>query len=179
MLQSTPSLLPSMGSLPNEPMTIRTNTILLSVLFAAACCSACGGSEPEVTPEPTAEPDSVPKEGVAVDDHAHDEVSIGSAQIGEHKVELAQGHGVVQAGGEGHLVVKLPYSDAGATIVRAWLGGEDRTASYVGKGTYAPSHDDYDVHATAPDPLPTPCMWWVELELPGGKRLLGSAKPIF
>ncbi len=91
---------------------------------------------------------------------------------------LAQGHGGVTAGKESHLVVKLPYNDAGATIVRAWLGTEDRTASLVGKGEYAPSHDDYDIHATAPDPLPEGTMWWIEIEKPDGAKVVGSAQPI-
>ncbi len=62
--------------------------------------------------------------------------------------------------------------------MRAWIGTEDRTRSYVGKGEYAPSHDDYYVHATAPDPLPEEVRWWVELEQPDGTRLVGSAAPI-
>jgi hypothetical protein len=97
--------------------------------------------------------------------------------IGEHSVALADGHGGIASGEEAHLVVKLPYTDKGATVVRAWIGTEDRTASYVGKGEYAPSHDDYDIHATAPDPLPENVMWWIELETPDGEKLLGSATP--
>ena len=112
-------------------------------------------------------------------DHAHDEeVDIGTVMFGDMKVALAQGHGAVEAGKEGHLVVKLPYDDAGATTVRAWIGGKDRTLSYVSKGTYAPSHDDYDIHAIAPNPLPQNAMWWIEIEKPDGTRIVGSAKPI-
>ncbi len=110
-------------------------------------------------------------------DHGH-EVDLGTAMFGDLKVSLAQGHGAVEAGKEGHLVVKLPYDDAGATTVRAWIGGKDRTLSYVGKGAYAPAHGDYDIHAIAPDPLPQNAMWWVEIQKPDGTRLLGSAKPI-
>jgi hypothetical protein len=62
--------------------------------------------------------------------------------------------------------------------VRAWLGTEDRTLSLVGLGEYAPSHDDYDVHVTAPDPLPSPLMWWFEIETPDGTKVLGSAAPL-
>ena len=111
--------------------------------------------------------------------HGHDdEVALPAATIGDMKVELAQGHGAIKAGAEGHLVVKLPYSDNGETVVRAWIGTEDRTLSYVGKGEYALSHDDYDVHAVAPDPLPENAMWWIEIEKPDGTKVLGSAKPI-
>ncbi len=112
------------------------------------------------------------------DEHAHDEVSLGSVKIGDMVVELAQGHGAVKAGAEGHLVVKLPYNDKGATIVRAWLGTQDRAMSLVGKAEYAPEHDDYDVQAMAPDPLPANVQWWIEIEKPDGTKLVGSADPL-
>lgn len=112
-------------------------------------------------------------------DHDHgEEVSLGTVSMGDMEVELAQGHGKVEAGKEGHLVVKLPYNDSGETIVRAWIGTEDRTMSLVGKGEYAPSHDDYDIHAMAPDPLPEDVLWWIEIEKPDGTKVVGSAKPL-
>ena len=110
-------------------------------------------------------------------DHEHEEVSLGSTTVGEWTVKLAQGHGAVTAGEEGHLVVVLPFKDDGATTVRAWIGSADRNASFVGKGDYAPSHDDYDIHATAPDPLPRDVKWWIEIERPDGKKATGSAQP--
>lgn len=114
------------------------------------------------------------------EDHSHgdDEVPLGTAAIGDAKVEFSQGHGKVEAGKEGHLVVKLPYNDRGATIIRAWIGTEDRLQSVVGKGEYAPSHDDYDVHAVAPDPLPQNAMWWVEIQKPDGSKSVGSIRPL-
>lgn len=112
------------------------------------------------------------------EDHVHDETALDPATIGDMTVELAQGHGAVEAGKESHLVVKLPYNDNGATVVRAWIGTEDRTLSFVGKGEYAASHDDYDIHAMAPDPLPENAMWWIEIEKPDGTKSVGSAMPI-
>lgn len=113
-------------------------------------------------------------------DHAHhdDEVDLDSVTIAGMTIGLAQGHGAVEANKEGHLIVKLPYNDGGATIVRAWIGTADRTLSFVGKGEYAPSHDDYDIHAVAPDPLPADTMWWIEIEKPDGTKVVGSATPI-
>lgn len=106
--------------------------------------------------------------------HAHDEVELGKFDIQGITIEAAQGHGNVEAGKEGHLVIKLPYKDNGATTVRAWIGVEDRTQSSVGKGEYAPSHDDYDIHAIAPDPLPADAKWWVEIEKPDSSKAVGS-----
>lgn len=111
-------------------------------------------------------------------DHAQDEVPLRAATIGDLKVEFAQGHGKIQAGKEGHLVVKLSYNDQGATTVRAWIGTKDRLKSVVGKGEYAPSHNDYDVHAVAPDPLPENTMWWIEIEKPDGTKHVGSTNPL-
>jgi hypothetical protein len=110
-------------------------------------------------------------------DHAHDEVPLGKFKAGELEIEAAQGHGKVEAGKEGHLILKLPYKDDGATVVRAWIGTEDRTLSAVGKGEYAPSHDDYDIHAMAPSPLPADVKWWVEIAKPDGTKLTGSIAP--
>ncbi len=110
--------------------------------------------------------------------HEHNEVPLGTVAIGDMQIELAQGHGKVEAGKEGHLVIKLPHNDKGATTVRAWIGTEDRLKSLVAKAEYAPSHDDYDVHVGAPDPLPEGVMWWIEIQKPDGKKVVGSAKPL-
>ena len=108
----------------------------------------------------------------------HEEVSLGTLALGDLELQLAQGHGAVEAGKESHLVVKLPYSDAGETRVRVWIGGADRTSSLVGKAEYSAKSDDYDVHATAPSPLADDAMWWIEIEKPDGTKLLGSKAPI-
>lgn len=113
------------------------------------------------------------------DDHDHgEEVALDPITIDGMTIELAQSHGALKGGEEGHLVVKLPYTDNGATVVRAWIGTEDRTMSFVGKGEYAPSHDDYDIHAMAPNPLPENTMWWIEIEKPDGTKVVGSAEPL-
>jgi hypothetical protein len=144
--------------------------------------AGCGGSEDNghahTHADGTTHTGQAPAEGHAGEDHDHDEVPIGTVAIGDMQVELAQGHGPVRAGHESHLVVKLPYSDNGQTVVRAWIGTQDRTLSYVGRGEYSPSHNDYDIHATAPDPLPEKAKWWIEIEKPSGERVIGSAEPI-
>lgn len=153
---------------------------------------SCGGDSPDASTaegQKTSESSSsAPKEGGSSQNgdnsskngggHSHAEQSLGTAEIGSMKVELAQGHGKLAAGKEMHLVVKLPYSDKGSTSVRAWIGTENRVLSFVGKGTYSASHDDYDIHAAAPDPLSENAMWWVEIEKPDGTKAVGSAKPL-
>lgn len=143
------------------------------MLAAAGLFASCGDSNEEGTPSPTGDNKPAMKEGDG-EDHAHDEVALGTFDVGGMMVEAAQGHGAVEAGKEGHLVVKLPYTDQGATVVRAWIGTEDRTMSSVGKGEYAASHDDYDIHTVAPDPLPEGTKWWLEIEKPDGTKVVGS-----
>ena len=167
-------------------MTRCLGAVTVAVLIAVAGCKRdAAESEPKAAESPAAAADGAgsPNEQAQTDnknveDHSHDEVSLGSTIIGELKVELAQGHGAVEAGKECHLVVKLPYNDKGATIVRAWIGTEDRTESFVGRADYAASHDDYDLHAIAPDPLPEDVKWWIEIEAPDGSRSVGSIAPI-
>ncbi len=169
---------------------MKTLTQLILGLFLALGIAACGESSSSTGDthehaDGTTHDDHAGEDDPAdadahagEEDHAHDETSLGTVSIDGMRVELAQGHGAIAAGQEGHLVVKLPYTDNGATVVRAWIGTADRTLSYVGRGEYAPSHDDYDVHAVAPDPLPEGAMWWIEIEKPDGTKSVGSATPI-
>jgi hypothetical protein len=154
-------------------------TMMIPALALSAFLVGCGEKKSADSGDhghPHKEGDAQPpeKEGDEDHDHEHEEVDLGTFKIGEMDVVAAQGHGNVEAGKEGHLVIKLPYKDDGATTVRAWIGTEDRTLSAVGKGDYAPSHDDYDIHATAPDPLPAGSKWWLEVEKPDGTKVVGS-----
>lgn len=170
---------------------IRSTSIVLCSLFLGTACGSDDGASPDAASERPVPTD--PGAGEATDDHAHGpgddhahegddhahaEEPIGTMRVGDLDVELAQGHGGVAAGKESHLVVKLPYTDDGDTIVRAWIGTQDRTLSLVSKGEYAPGHDDYDVHVVAPDPLPEGALWWVEVHRPDGTREVGSAEPL-
>ncbi len=107
----------------------------------------------------------------------HDTVSIGTISLDGVQLELEQGHGEIAPGKELHLVVKMTPDDGGASVVRAWIGTEDRLTALVEKGAYAASHADYDVHAIAPDPLPADVKWWIEIERPDGTVLTGSIAP--
>ncbi len=156
--------------------------------LTAAALTGCERSEP--APGPTAAPTTTTAETTHGEhgdaerdhmghDHDHgDEVSLGKTMVGDIEIECWQSHGELEPGKELHLVVKLPYNDNGATIIRAWLGTEDRLASMVGRGEYAASHDDYDLHAEAPDPLPENTRWWIEIEKPDGTKAVGSINAI-
>jgi hypothetical protein len=159
-------------------------TLTIPAFALSALLIGCGEKETNNTGSPSTEEEAHghPHDGDEGDAHAHahaegEEVSLGTFKAADLEIEAAQGHGMVEAGKEGHLVIKLPYKDGGATVVRAWIGSEDRTLSAVGKGEYAPSHDDYDIHAIAPSPLPADAKWWVELEKPDGTKIVGSIAP--
>ena len=164
-------------------MKMKTRYLTIPAFALSALLVGCGekkaaSAEDHGHPHPAAAAPGTPKkDDAAVHDHAHDEVPLGKFKAGELDIEAAQGHGMVAAGQEGHIIIKLPYKDDGASIVRAWIGTADRTLSAVGKGEYAPSHDDYDIHAVAPSPLPADVKWWVEVEKPDGTKLVGSIAP--
>lgn len=107
-------------------------------------------------------------------DHDGDDVSLGSAMIGDVEIEAHQGHGEAAAGKELHIVIELPYADSGATEVRVWIGTEDRFASVVEKAGYSADKGTYDAHAVAPDPLPENAAWWIEITQPDGSVHTGS-----
>lgn len=158
--------------------------ITLPAFALSAALVGCGEKETPITddhghPHKEGEAHGEPgADAMAEDDHDHgEEIALGTFQAGDLEIEAAQNHGNVEAGKEGHLIIKLPYKDDGASVVRAWIGTEDRTMSAVGKGEYAASHDDYDIHAVAPSPLPDDVKWWVEIEKPDGTKLVGSIDP--
>jgi hypothetical protein len=163
-------------------MNSPNHTVTALALLVTLGLSGCGDASGPTPPHDAGDHDThAADDHMDHDDHHHDhgdEVALDPVTLDGVTVELAQGHGVIEPGKESHLVVKLSYSDKGSTIVRAWIGIEDRTLSYIGKGDYALSHDDYDLHATAPDPLPDNAMWWIEIEKPDGTKLVGATRPI-
>lgn len=152
-------------------MKNKTVTAFLSILIAGLLVACNNANTPN---NENSNPTTSANHNEEDHDHEHDEVALGTHDIDGIKVEASQGHGHVEPGKEGHLVIKLPYNDNGETTVRTWIGTKDRTLSSVGKGEYAPSHDDYDIHAVAPDPLPGGAKWWVEIEKPDGTKAVGS-----
>tara|TARA_B110000879_G_scaffold71916_1_gene100396 strand:+ start:38976 stop:39482 length:507 start_codon:yes stop_codon:yes gene_type:complete len=159
---------------------MKTKYTLLSAIALSGLLVSCGDKEKTESTEkkPAAKAAPADKEHddhEGHDDHDHgEEAELGSHEIEGIKVEAAQGHGAVEAGKEGHLILKLPYNDKGETVVRVWIGTADKTLSSAGKGVYAPSHDDYDIHTVAPDPLPADTKWWVEITKPDGMKATGS-----
>lgn len=156
---------------------------ILPTMAALGLCISCGDSNTSSTASSSEEEGGPahPEDGVepaheeeGEHEHEHEEIALGTHDVSGISVEAAQGHGDVEAGKESHLVIKLPYNDNGQTVVRAWIGTTDRTLSAAGKGEYAPSHDDYDIHAVAPDPLPEGAQWWLEIEKPDGTKAVGS-----
>ncbi|MEN8713749.1 MAG: hypothetical protein ABF384_02480 [Verrucomicrobiales bacterium] len=148
----------------------KINTMITAMSLAALLVS-CNDKE-AAAPE-KAKPET-PEAPAHEEEHEHEEVALGEFDIDGLKVTAAQGHGNVEAGKESLLVIVLPYKDNGETVTRAWIGSADRTMSSVGKGEYAPSHDDYEIHAIAPDPLPVGATWWLEIEKPDGTKAMGS-----
>lgn len=150
--------------------------LTLPVLAISAALIACGDKTSDHDHDHQHEHPHTDEGGHADHDHG-EQTDLGSFMAGDIEITATQAHGKIEAGKEGHLVIQLPYKDNGASIVRAWIGTEDRTLSEVGKGVYAASHGDYDIHTMAPAPLPEGVKWWVEVEKPDGSKFVGSVAP--
>ena len=107
----------------------------------------------------------------------HMEIPLEPVSIDGMDLILTQNHGPVNAGEEEHLIIRITENGDEIEAVRAWIGGEDRSMSYVGKGEYSLLSDAYDIHTIAPDPLPENAMWWIELEKRDGTKVVVSTKP--
>lgn len=178
------------------PKTL-TAALLLATAFLLSACSQASEDDRghahgedththEVTEAPStgSQDTHVHADGSTHDDHkagmqdVHEEIQLEPVSIGSMRINLTQNHGPVNAGKEEHLILKFLEGGDEINAVRAWIGTEDRTLSYVGKGEYNIINDAYDIHATAPDPLPESVMWWIEIEKLDGTKMVGSAKPI-
>lgn len=154
-----------------KPPPLIVATLSLSVMLLGGCSEG----EPPTDTHSHGDHDHDHGHGGHDDHHHHgDEAPIGTAVIGAVETEVSQSHGDLAPGKVLAIAVKLPDSQEGAVKVRAWVGTEDRSGSEVGEGVYAPSHDDYDIHVTTPDPLPDGAKWWIEVEYPDGRTELGS-----
>lgn len=109
-------------------------------------------------------------------DDGHESIVLDPITIEGMSIQLTQNHGPVNAGEEEHLIIKV--DDADILAVRVWIGTEDRTLSFVGKGEYAVINDAFEAHTMAPDPLPENAMWWIEIEKADGSKVIGSAQPV-
>jgi hypothetical protein len=107
----------------------------------------------------------------------HDSVPLGSTIVGDYEVSCWQAHGSLEAGKELFITIKPPFDDAGRSVLRVWIGTEDRLASVVARASYVASRQAYEAHAEAPSPLPHGSAWWIEIERPDGSTHIGTIKP--
>ena len=114
-------------------------------------------------------------ENEQLSDHSHETIPLGSLTISDLTMELTQGHGAVDPGEEEHLIVKFTDEGQDALTLRAWIGTEDKTRSYVGKGEYSADRGVFDFHIIAPKTLEQNAKWWIEIERPDGSVHIGSA----
>jgi hypothetical protein len=159
-------------------MYMKPITVLSLSLGLALSMNAC--TEQSSTPSSHSHGDethSHAEESHAAED-LHESIPLGSINISDLRVELTQNHGVVDPGEEEHLIIKFTEGDQSTLTVRAWIGSEDKTRSYVGIGEYSADQGVFNIHTTAPDSLMPDAKWWIELELQDGTIYTGSINVI-
>lgn len=153
-------------------MTLKLLLALTTTLFFAGC----GGSDHDHDHDDHDHGDEHSGGDGHSDEHA-DAKDLPDATIGAMTLKLKQA-GAIEAGKEAVLLVKLSESDKGQTIVRAWIGSDDRTLSRISKGEFVAKDTEYHLHVRAPKPLPEGAMWWIEIEKPDGTKSVGSVAPL-
>ena len=157
-------------------MYMKPITVLSLSLGLALSMNAC--TEQSSTPSSHSHGDethSHAEESHAAED-LHESIPLGSINISDLRVELTQNHGVVDPGEEEHLIIKFTDGDQSTMTVRAWIGTEDKTRSFVGIGEYSADQGVFDIHTVAPDNLLPDAKWWIEIEKTDGSVHMGSSK---
>lgn len=156
-----------------KPITVLSIALGLA-LSMNACTESSSSSDSHAHGDDT---HTHAEESHAADD-MHESIPLGTMMVNDFTIELTQGHGKVHAGEEEHLIVKLQDSESKILSVRAWIGTEDKTQSFVGKGEFSRDRNVYDVHMSAPESLDPDSKWWIELEMKDGTISTGSMKAI-
>ncbi|MDP6540517.1 MAG: hypothetical protein QF410_13320 [Planctomycetota bacterium] len=101
-----------------------------------------------------------------------------SVLVGYVTVQLWLDRGHATPGGHVHTALKLEHDDRGATKVRGWIGGKDRSLSEVTEAEFDAQAGEYLLHLTTPDPVPAMPVVWLEIEGPEGGKHTGGAWPL-
>lgn len=114
-------------------------------------------------------------------DHHHDGhhgplLELGTQTIGSYGVRAACDAGELTPGGDAPIDLWLTGDLRKITVVRCWIGTEDAAGSIKARaereGSATPEH--FHAHAELPIPLPPDSKLWVELDVQGEGKQLGS-----
>lgn len=165
----------------------------LAFSFALTGCERKSDSASKSTATPTTatstKGDHVHKNG---DDHAHDThdgheheeqpardghsgevIELGSANIGDKSVRASRDKGPIIAGGDAPVDVWIDDGTGkDVSAVRFWIGSEDAKGSIKAKAEI--EDGKWHTHAEIPDPIPAGSKLWIQIEMAGGAKLLGS-----
>jgi hypothetical protein len=149
--------------------------------FVAAALVACKPATPPAAPAPA----PAPAPAASGKDHDHDHAAsgkpdhheegaaadLGTVTIAGFSVKASQ-DGTVEAGKEAHFDLQVTGGSGTVSTVRVWIGAEDGKGSRKARGEGDPK--DMHLHVDAPSPLDPAARLWIELELEGGTKAVGS-----
>jgi len=118
-------------------------------------------------------------------DHAHDEpmhgthgpvIDLGTATIGGWTVRAARDQGEITPGGDSPIDVWLTGGTGNVVAVRFWIGLDSAEGSIKARADIEnpdqPNH--WHTHAEIPSPMPEGSRLWVEIEIEGAGKQVGS-----
>jgi hypothetical protein len=153
----------------------------LTTLFALSgfvSLSACNRDSQSTNNTPT----KAPSEKVAAPHsdsaagHGGQVIELGTASIGGYSVRASRDQGEIKPGGDAPIDVWLTDGTSRVIAVRFWIGTQTGDESVKAKADIEnpaePNH--WHTHAEAPSPLPAGSKLWVEIELEGQGKQIGS-----
>jgi hypothetical protein len=157
-------------------------TILFASVFVLTACSKQETKTPQPAPQQSASTDQHDHDhDHDDDDHAHhdhgDMIELGTETFGGFTVRATRDEGELVVGGDAAIDIWIMDGNLPrVAAVRFWIGLEDAAGSVKARAHIedpaTPNH--FHAHAEIPDPMPEGCKLWVEIELEGRERYVGS-----
>jgi len=148
-------------------------TLTLTFSFTLIGCN----SEEETKPQPKTEQSSSNVSHHHVAGHGGAVIQLGTSNIGSFNVTATRDEGPIIAGKDAPIdVTVVPSTDETAIAVRFWIGTEDGVGSIKAKaGIENPAEPNrLHTHAIVPNPIPTGCQLWVEIETNNRDKVTGA-----
>ncbi len=157
--------------------SVLASTLVTCALVLAGCGKESGTSQTSNNAPKDSTPAPAHTDTAAAPGDAGKIIELGTTTIGSFTVRASRDEGEIKAGGDAPIDVWLTGGDiAKVTAVRFWIG-TDRGDDFVKAKAdieipSEPNH--WHTHAEVPSPLPAGSKLWVEIEIEGQGKQIGS-----
>jgi|SRR5688572_13916181 len=148
--------------------------LVFSALITLAACNRESGSNQTSNTTPKAPAAGTHHDSAA--GHGGPVIELGNATIGGYSVRASRDQGEIKPGGDAPIDVWVTGGTGKVIAVRFWIGTQTGDESVKAKADIEnpaePNH--WHTHAEVPNPLPPGSKLWVEIEIEGQGKRVGS-----